>query len=565
MEEKMSVIRYIGIDFGTSTSVIRIKDYDENGQINLEPPKAVLEPKNNETIIKTLVFVPEDKESPVVCGNDAMYQNRKGTLYTNFKMLLESENKENVTFATYLIREFLKYIKELYVQQKDKFGSCDEEKTFISFPVKWPDTSMKIMKKLAQEAGFKNVEGVTEPMAAILSVLMEKLSEFQIKKLILPNIPSNVLLVDMGAGTTDLVLFRIKLLNNDISVEIITTWPPANVDISFGGREVEAIICQSVLNQLIPNDEEKRKKRYERMIDGFKAWKETTLSSTLSRKERLINPPTCVADYMEAQDMDESEFEAIDRNQFEKIMEPYIEQFPSLINGCLEHAKKADNGINSNEDIDFVVVTGGHSQWYFVKEMLLGNMTSKSGSTINLPKLIRENDRFVHSKYPQETVANGMAYKGFSLDIKAVAANSVWLRFKIGETWIEKNLAIEKDAILPFKDRITFNRYITAEFSTDSSAPNGLDNDYAIPCIGFMFIGENFENSKAHRLDLTVKNFSVSVWFTDFVKTLFSKQKTFTKEYYSAVVIDISMDEQQNITLEGAVAFDNGKKLAFNY
>lgn len=43
----MSVTRYIGIDFGTSTSVVRIKDYDENGQINLEPPKAVLEPKNN--------------------------------------------------------------------------------------------------------------------------------------------------------------------------------------------------------------------------------------------------------------------------------------------------------------------------------------------------------------------------------------------------------------------------------------------------------------------------------------------------------------------------------------
>lgn len=562
----MSVIRYIGIDFGTSTSVVRIKDYDENGQINLEPPKAVLEPKNNETIIKTLVFVPEDKEFPVVCGNDAMYQNRKGTLYTNFKMLLESENKDNIVFAIYLINEFLKYIRELYVQQKDKFGPCDEERTFISFPVKWPDTSMKVMKKLAQDAGFKNVEGVTEPMAAILSVLMEKLPEFQAKKLMLPHISSNVLLVDMGAGTTDLVLFRTTLLKDDISVEIITTWPPANVDISFGGSEVEAIICQSVLNQLIPNDEEKRKKRYARMIDGFKAWKETTLSPTLFRNEKLVNPPTCVADYMEAQDMDESEFEAIDRKQFEKIMESYIDQFPSLINGCIEHAKKADNGINSNEDIDFVVVTGGHSQWYFVEEMLLGKMSSNIGSSINLPKLIKDKDRLVHSKYPQETVANGMAYKGFSLDIKSVAANSVWLQFKIGETWLDKNLIIEKDAILPFKERITFTKHITAEFSTDSNAPNGLNNDYAIPCIGNMYIGEKLEDSKVHSLDLAVKNFSVSLWFTDFVKTLFSNKKTtFTKNYYSAVVIDISMDEQQNITLEGAVAFDNGKKLVFNY
>lgn len=561
----MSIKRYIGIDFGTSTTVVRVKDYNDNGEINLEPPRAVLEPKNNETMIKTLVFVPEDKEFPIVCGNDAMYQNRKGTLYTNFKMLLESENKEKVEFAVYLIREFLKYIRELYVQQKDKFGSCDEEKTYISFPVKWPDTSMKIMKKLTEEAGFKNVEGITEPMAAILSVFIDKLPEFQEKKLVLPNVPFNVLLVDMGAGTTDLVLFRTTLLPNDITVDIITTWPPANVDISFGGREVEDIICQSVLNQLIPNDEEKRNKRYARMIDGFKAWKETTLSSTLIRNEKLYNPPTCVADYMEAQDMDESEFEAIDRKRFEKIMESYIEQFPSLINGCLEHSKKSQNGIISNEDIDFVIVTGGHSQWYFVKEMLLGNMASRNGHTIHLPKLIKDNERFIQSKYPQETVANGMAYKGYSLNINSVAANSVWLQFKIGETWLDTNLAIEKDRVLPFTERITFTKNITAEFSTDSSAPNGLDNDYAIPCIGKMYIGKEFKDSKIHELTLNVKNFSVSMWFTDFVKAVFTKEKTFTKNYYSAIVLDISMDEQQNISLEGAVAFDNGKKLVFKY
>ncbi len=200
----MALTRYIGIDFGTSTTIVRFKDYVENEQLELSQPKPIIHPPTGETKIKTLVFVPESDQYPIVYGNEAENQNVRGRLYSNFKMMLESENEEDSNFAVSLIGGFLKWIRKLYVDQRNSDKSiepCDIEKTFISYPVKWSDNAMKIMVNLTQEAGFKNVEGINEPLAAIHGILINNMDEFQRKKMVKPNKPFITLLIDMGAGT----------------------------------------------------------------------------------------------------------------------------------------------------------------------------------------------------------------------------------------------------------------------------------------------------------------------------------------------------------------------------
>lgn len=69
--------------------------------------------------------------------------------------------------------------------------------------------------------------------------------------------------------------------------------------------------------------------------------------------------------------MEYSDFEAsfsIDRAVFESFTKNYLEKVSELVSGCLEEAKISGN------DIDLVILTGGHSQWYFVKEILCGKM-----------------------------------------------------------------------------------------------------------------------------------------------------------------------------------------------
>jgi hypothetical protein len=102
------------------------------------------------------------------------------------------------------------------------------------------------------------------------------------------------------------------------------------------------------------------------------------------------------------------------------------------------------NGVESPaEQIDLVVLTGGHSQWYFVKEILCGNWMPglegepDSGSGVNLTKIKQEPFRIVTTPRPQETVARGLAMSGVPLKIRKLATNSTWLKLTIGRTTLE--------------------------------------------------------------------------------------------------------------------------------
>lgn len=75
--------------------------------------------------------------------------------------------------------------------------------------------------------------------------------------------------------------------------------------------------------------------------------------------------------YWNGQDID------IDRKRFEALLKNYLPEFPVLIDGAIKNA-----GIRK-EEIDIVMLTRGHSNWYFVRDMLLG----KNGSPIDLPKV----------------------------------------------------------------------------------------------------------------------------------------------------------------------------------
>ena len=59
--------------------------------------------------------------------------------------------------------------------------------------------------------------------------------------------------------------------------------------------------------------------------------------------------------------------------------------------------------------IDLVILTGGHSQWYFITEMLEGKRP-EFGS-LDLPKIRANPARIFVNGKPQETVAVGMAYE----------------------------------------------------------------------------------------------------------------------------------------------------------
>ena len=394
--------RIIGIDFGTSTSVIRVKSYQQNEQpINSKLDTKAVTFNNGVTTVPTLVQRVNDA---YYFGHDAKVAKKGAELFRNFKLDLQSADAEKKEEAKKFTKEFFKYLYKEYHAQANggHLGSIEEEEsTIVSYPAKWNNETREFMLQAAKEAGFVNVTGMDEAEAAIRAVTVQCEDLLKQKRYLVQNKPVNILLIDMGAGTTDLVLCRYTPGDNPKN-EILTTWPKEG-DVLFGGRETDEIL-KEYISRYIPDAFREMLTPNLEANGTYKAWKEELVSPSLLAG----NPVTefSAADtllQMMGSELDEF---SLDRKEFENTAKNYLNSFPKLINSCLK------NGGIKGEQIDLVITTGGHSQWYFVREFLLCKMSEFE--KINLGKIKSDPNRIIGVSLPQETVALGLAYSGIS-------------------------------------------------------------------------------------------------------------------------------------------------------
>lgn len=390
----MSVERVIGIDFGTSTSVVKIKTYRDDQPVEAREIAESLLFDNKDTL-PTLVYVTTDGRFLV--GYEAENAAVRGTLHQNFKLDLINPNRSIREEAFHYTEIFLKYLCEAYNDQKTYLQACDVETTYISYPAKWPDELRDIMINLVQKVGFKNVHGLDEPTAAIHTVMIQ-----QNDTLVLDEKQSaNILMIDMGAGTTDLVLCRYTPQNIQ-PVSILNVWPKADSSSLFGGREIDEVLCAYVESYLLKCGLPKNNSFKDKYLDKCKAWKESNISPVFRDKSGVVRYCGFI-DTLTAMLNVDVEFPPLSRDMFEDMFKDYLSRFVEMINDCLD-----DAGFN-HADLDYVILTGGHSQWYFTHEILDGSLL-KFGSA-DLPKIHKDKNRVIKLSRPQETVSLGLVYQ----------------------------------------------------------------------------------------------------------------------------------------------------------
>ena len=397
----MSVERIIGIDFGTSTSLVKVKSYRDGKPVDGDPTSTqAVEFDNGRVTAPTLIrFAGE----AVYFGQEAIPPKRDSELCSNFKLDLQSPDAAARAKAQELTRKYFRYLYEQYSGQSMGFGQFDTERTLVSYPAKWAKETREFMLQAARDAGFKNVGGMDEPTAALYTVMVQESKRLVQQGYLTAGKAAYVLMIDMGAGTTDLALCKYTPGGRN---RIIDTWPPAESAVLFGGREMDELLLQYLTEYLKKCDMPDRMiaNLEKNSLEDCKGWKENTVSSALARNA-AAEDCAFVAPLLMMIGEAPPPFPAIDRAVLERYCKDYIGRYAELIAGAMAHARQADPDFSAG-DLSLVVLTGGHSQWYFAKDMLCCSLPGYEGGVgVRLSA-----DQVVALKPPQHTVSSGLVF-----------------------------------------------------------------------------------------------------------------------------------------------------------
>ena len=408
--------RVIGIDFGTSTTYMSVKRY--NGDQPAEDAFSYMPVMFNygESSGYVVTIARENADGTFDFGEKAAEEMEGAKIYTEIKMYLESPDEDRRNEARRIVKEFFKFLYATYSQQAANLGGADDtEETVISYPVKWQQDTTDFMLEAATEAGFKNVRGMDEATAAVSTVLCHNAG----KDLIRADRPGYLLLVDMGAGTTDLVVCKYQPDDQGkVKVELVNNWPRDINEPCFGGREVDRMLEGYVEAYLSkePNPLMSANAHAFATRPGeAKKWKELNVSVTLAADKTVT---TC--GYLSSFKAFLSErFPAFGRKEFEEFARDGMKDYVKLLLGCLEDTAQKDRDFAAT-GVDLVILTGGHSAWYFAREIVDGTMDGYLDHPA-LAQVRKSKDHVVNLPNPQTTVSLGLVYSKLPFKLSKAA------------------------------------------------------------------------------------------------------------------------------------------------
>jgi molecular chaperone DnaK (HSP70) len=544
--------RYIGIDFGTSNTVVRYMDCSGDASVDRQlHPLSVSVDRSD--MVKTLILDQANGTRRFGQSAETSSASGTGTLHRDFKMGLASE--ETRLLAEQLMRDFFVFLKQGCDSKLVSLKPGDTEYTFVSYPAKWSPEARTAVEKAASYAGFHNVKSLDEPSAALHACLQERigddsktrLQELQREGIIHENSTLNIMLLDLGAGTTDIVLSRYN--PGESSVTTLVTWPTFTSTDTFGGREVDQFLLRIVLDYMKSIGARTSEAQEKNILTSCKLWKDNSLSADLRDRGQSQEEPDAIGQVLTYQNLyDARPFPPLTRHQLEAELGSYLDTLPRLVNGAIANAveRASVTKIRSGEDIDLVILTGGHSQWYFVREMLLGQYTASGGEEINLPQLKRNEKRLLQLDSPEQTVAMGLAYQANPLKFSKVMSNNMWLSLKFGRTQLPEIKIVDQQTLLPHKQ---------------SSSRHPLQFQYFlsqhIPIVCTIMVGETLSNAIPYVATGTLDQGVFNHLF-DKVVEVFSEELHSAKTWDGTYDVYVDIDESQRGSILVTARFIGG-------
>ena len=377
---------YLGIDFGTTNSVVSIynADTDEIQTIpidgsNIFPTAIQFEPDPDDESKLMRVFGVQAKEAAIIYPQSTVLSVKR--LFGNKnKIAITVEGKEFSFTPEQIAGEILSYMKqraEEYVQDElgvfTEFNGC-----VITVPANSTDKQKKVTKKAAVLAGFDedSVYLRLEPAAASISYAIGETAD------------KKVLIYDFGGGTFDACILEVcSSMVAEPNITILSTYG----DNDLGGNDIDKIIMDMVYEEFkqITGGEidlfnfdaddgvsvRSKKIAHIRLLQASNQAKER-LSKARSTKLILapfVQEPKIVNINMEITREDFYKHKRVNMlddspETFEKFKNKSINDIIDITFGCVDSCMKAA-GITSDQ-IDEIFLVGGSSSIALIGERI---------------------------------------------------------------------------------------------------------------------------------------------------------------------------------------------------
>lgn len=337
----------IGIDFGSTFSAIAIQEYG-----TLKAPE-LIRFSNDKFYVPTVLALEEDDEGEdkvVAWGSDISNAHEDSRIVSHFKRKILEFKQETLRFLTAL----RKFLVETHEKQLDSGNYI----TCIAHPAGWDKGRVDLLKELVKQAGFPGdkIRTIEEPVAAAYSQILSEESDFEFG-----GKPENNLVIDFGGGTLDICVVETDYGAMQPSVKEIFQDGK-----NLGGENFDKAISRYIIdrkklseaynkagswlnhdfNQYVRKNKENASEKFSSGKDSYK----------FEAMVRFGGPSGF--------EVKKDDWLHRDKLSFSGIFAGLVEDFKCLVDEAIEKS-----GLPSSE-IDNVILTGGSSGWWFVRDLL---------------------------------------------------------------------------------------------------------------------------------------------------------------------------------------------------
>lgn len=250
----------LGIDFGTTNSCVSYYDKYKKDII-------VIPNEHGDFTTPTALLFDKDSDN-ILFGKIAKNAQDSPNKFVNIKRLIGSnetydlihDNKEITLSIPDLVTIFINYLKQFTTQ----FLGFTPKDIVITIPAYFNDTQREILKQCCEKCNFNVSRIINEPTAAALAYSYKNQTNSQ----------ENILVVDIGGGTTDLSYLNMDYTNQLYQVKKVIG------DNSLGGEDITKYLmdfyklpykqCEKIKQELSFNNSTK--------VFDFKSNKQITIS-----------------------------------------------------------------------------------------------------------------------------------------------------------------------------------------------------------------------------------------------------------------------------------------------